>query len=260
MDSSAFFFGAVETSTAATGHDLRPPFREGHPAGVNHQHRGPRRDPSETQHLAGKRYGSGIRPLGPPSARVASRCAHRRAPVAHDGGSRNDSCSRRRLRVRPPPRAPRETGSGVGSWKPSVDTRQVRSAGRAAQPGTSARRSGTGRKGARTACRRPRAGAATGACTAAGAAAAAVSFSEARARRSGTAGRAHTSLAGQEQRHRCRDRARSRARRSGRGLGSVRRQHLELRRNGAARHTPAARETAGDCHERTRRSEDGEVI
>jgi len=157
-------------------------------------------------------------------------------------------------------RAPRETGSGVGSWKPSVDTRQVRSAGRAAQPGTSARRSGTGRKGARTACRRPRAGAATGACTAAGAAAAAVSFSEARARRSGTAGRAHTSLAGQEQRHRCRDRARSRARRSGRGLGSVRRQHLELRRNGAARHTAAARETAGDCHERTRRSDDGEVI
>jgi hypothetical protein len=152
------------------------------------------------------------------------------------------------------------TGSRVGSWNPSVDTRQVRSAGRAAQPGTSARRSGTGRNGARTACRRPLAAAATGACPAAGAAAAALPFSEARARRSGRAGRAHTSLAGQEQRHRCRDRARSRARRSGRGLGSVRRQHLELRRNGAARHTAAARETAGDCHERTRRSDDGEVI
>jgi len=174
-------------------------------------------------------------------------------------GPRHDSCSRRRLRSPSTARTTRDGKSG-GWWNPLVDTRQVRSPGRAAQPGTSARRSGTGRKGARTACRRPRAGAATGACTAAGAAAAAVSFSEARARRSGTAGRAHTSLAGQEQRHRCRDRARSRARRSGRGLGSVRRQHLELRRNGAARHTAAARETAGDCHERTRRSDDGEVI
>ena len=156
-------------------------------------------------------------------------------------------------------RAHHERWEVGGIAEPLVDG-QVRSAGRAAQPGTSARRFGTGRTGARTACRRPRAGAATSACTAAGAAAAAVSFSEALARRSGTAGRAHTSLAGQEQRHRCRDRARSRARRSGRGLGSVRRQHLEPRRDRAARHTSAARETAGDCHERTRRSDDGEVI
>ena len=164
-----------------------------------------------------------------------------------------------RLAARPR-RAHHERQEVGGIVEPLVDAGQVRSAGRAAQPGTSARRSGTGRTGACTACRRPRAGAATSACTAAGAAAAAVSFSEALARRSGTAGRAHTSLAGQEQRHRCRDRARSRARRSGRGLGSVRRQHLEPRRDRAARHTAAARETAGDCHERTRRSDDGEVI
>jgi hypothetical protein len=169
-------------------------------------------------------------------------------------GSRHDSCSRRRLRSPSTARTTRDGKSG-GWWNPLVDTRQVRSPGRAAQPGTSARRSGTGRKGARTACRWSRAGAAAGACTAAGAASPAASDAKARARRSGRVARAHASLALQGQNNRCRDRARSRARGSDRDLGSVPRQHLELPRNRAAHHTATARAAAGDYHERARRNE-----
>jgi len=104
-----------------------------------------------------------------------------------------------------------------------AEAHQVGSPGRAAQPGTSACRSGTGREGARPARRRSRAGASTGACTAVGAE---------RADRASPAQQARRA-------HRP-DRPRSGAWGSGRNLGSVRRPHLELPRSGAANHTDAA--------------------